>query len=115
MKRLLTGMSFLFLVIGCETRPDGSERLNVIRVFMHEPGDYSVMYQEGKEVKTLSLVCYRGVQVLADVPKGEPMYYEKTWKKHESARHVIHVHSPQDIKGGGWSNEDSHGQTIPIE
>lgn len=79
---------------------------SVIKVFMHEPGLYSVMQDD------FSVVSFRDMRrndskLIADVQKGQPMWWEAK-KAHQRGGNCgwsqvrIHIHGPEDINGGDW-------------
>lgn len=94
---------------------------NIQRVFMHEPGDYTVMWlDKDKQLQTRRFNGYRSNVILkADVSSGEPMWAE--WRGWGSPNHpnedryvsyervVIHVHNAESINGAGW-NHGKHGR-----
>lgn len=112
---------------------------NIARVFMHNPGQYSILIlQDDKSLRLLELTAlvpdttyqvrvYNEIQIVMDAPKGEPAfaditYYGKKYSEkptHTSTKTVLHIHSPDDVEGGGWFNKvGKHtysGQTNVIE
>lgn len=85
---------------------------NIVRVFVHNPGEYSVLIEKDGKLIDRSFswhVIGSGgtVEIATDASQGEPMYATITYYEKEGSDHhqdvVIHVHSPQDLEGGGWS------------
>ena len=133
---LITVVSILSLTAGCVTKEScfrGNGKVDkVTRVFMHEPGVYSVLIENPTtgDLTPLALdmggdfpdVRFRAV-VRADVPPGAPMWLNK-WAHYigdsptgACERLVdIHVHSPAEINGAGW-NHGKHGagETTVVE
>ena len=119
-------------------------RLNIVRVFMHLPNDYSVMYETTTyhklKVERLWTLNPRkgdtiiemwtkkhwtptdGIHVtqelIADVPDNKPMYIllvgDGTY-----VTATIHIHSPSEINGAGWVSGKpknlTMGQTTVVE
>jgi hypothetical protein len=110
-----------------QAAPNDSFRVNIDRVFMHVPGDYSVAYTgKDKVVRIERIDDYRFIAsrkdiltwisthdtswthpeikqvIIADVSHGEPMYAEV---KGSGGAFIIsiHIHSAAEIGGGEWS------------
>lgn len=112
MKKLLV---FVVLMVGCNKPPENLvyQKDDCVRVFMHEPGLYSVL---NKDLKAVSFRNMRGKnsQLVADVPKDKSMWYEGEYKEYEinadrghneSWKWVkIHIHDVNDVNGGVWNN-----------
>jgi hypothetical protein len=140
------GLSVAFLslmcVIGCAespdnplpTNPEKTYKSNIVRVFMHEPKNFSVLRM--KEDKCLLVdTFHQNVIIVCDVPEGESMWYEinnPVWYDIENPEQKtpppnggylfrcnwvrIHIHSALDINGGGWDHgKHGRGQTQVIE
>ncbi len=132
---LLVGMS-LSSVYAAELK------LPIVRVFMHMPGDYSVMYIDvNKVVHAERFKEYRNVKgvgvvktwinnyhsgwngsvitqtIVADVPTDKPMYVQAFGDGNE-VQIFIHIHSPKEISGGEWSTGGKYpvrGTTVVVE
>lgn len=99
-------------------------RQQIERVFMHTPGGYSVVVNDGGEIKVKTFEWAAPIHgggklsVLADVPEGEPMYYTGL-QYGEGGGYlevVIHIHSAKDINGAGWDRgKFGRGQTNVVE
>lgn len=104
----------------------------VERVFMHQPGDYSVVYREDESrLDTIRIRKYSSdlysvddVQqvIYADVEPGKPIYllfkgkYNGLYQTNLSAE--IHIHSSQEINGAEWETGGKYprkNQTVPVE
>ncbi len=96
---------------------------NVVAVYMHLPGDYSVMTQEG-QVLTIKRVAdhvkeahtgeFRWVGLAADAIPDKPMWMELNYITKDGMQGcevIIHMHSPKDLNGAGWTREERHGKT----
>ena len=96
---------------------------SIVRVMMHEPERYSVLVQE--KDKSLKTLTYRGCQLIADVPKDEPMWLEVEMNKAkeeitDEGYHYkwakIHIHSADQLNGAGWDHgKGGRGQTEVVE
>ena len=78
------------------------DKREIVRVFMHLPGDYSVLVLDGNELK--SITFYAGhPRLVADVPNDKPMWYEAKMRRNGwTASAIIHIHAPKDVDGAGW-------------
>lgn len=70
-------------VVGCGSGrtqlADGDiQKQEIFKLYMPQPGQFSLMIKVGNELQQLDLNTsnYR-IRVLADVPLGEPMWFEK--------------------------------------
>jgi hypothetical protein len=116
-------------------------KLDIARVFMHNPGDYTVMHVDNNAVVHAERIVWGSrnphkigrwlekcgtwsgavitEQILvADVPQDKPMWVHL--KKIESgrARATIHIHSPKEISGAEWSTGGKHptkAMTVDVE
>lgn len=102
----------------CVAHPLKEARIdNVVRVFMHLPGSYSVMTEDPSthNVSVVNLnVSYPSrcgsAKLVADAPADRPMWVDLTPYKDapcncESA--VIHIHAAREVNGADW--EIDHG------
>lgn len=92
----------LVTLAGCcgNSRPAVTKQ-EVVRVFMHHPGEYSALVRDGQTIKTDRLNYgsyweYKAIIVL-DVLEKEPMWYELRNKIY-----TIHLHSEKDVDGGAY-------------
>lgn len=95
---------------------------NIVRVFTHNPGQYSVLtLTEDNILKTVEL---NDVELVMDAPKDKPIYaivtyFDKGTRKEYHTKTALHVHSAEDVNGGGWTKRvGKHtysGQTNVIE
>ena len=130
---------FLALLLSVVVVSAAELKLPIVRVFMHTPGDYSVMYMVGTNsvihvtrISSASSYDSGGViaewssrnhsrflgstfvtsqTIVADVPADKPMYVHLIGKR-SSVDVVIHIHSPQEVSGGEWST--STGGRRPV-
>jgi len=127
MKALL--LLALIGLVGCGGQTTIREERRVcVKVFMHQPNEYSCMYFDPStsELKTVSFRNWykdETLKIVADVPPDNPMYYEATYKTtdriidtHKEVYAAIHIHGAEDIQGGGWDHgKFGRGQTIIVE
>jgi hypothetical protein len=127
MKKLLF---LLLLATGCEVNVQYRKN-ECVRVFMHEPGLYSVLDKDLKSVSfrdTQWLDFDDGdgrrqhVSLIADVPKDKSMWYEGEYQKDSRGsdwRWVkIHIHNVEDVNGADWNTPGKHSKhvtTKPVE
>lgn len=103
--------------------PMESKRLELEQVMEHESNHYSVKYKaENNELIEINFGRQNNsVKIIADVPEGEPIWGLLNRAKTPRGRidylgGEIHVHSGQDINGGGWNHgKYGSGQTVPVE
>src|SRR6185436_2921716 len=89
----------------------------VTRIFMHNPNVYSVMIQDPTtKVMTIKSLptCHGGgnpctSQFIPDVPNDQLMWVLiKTYRQETDTVKLsaveFHVHSEQDVEGGGWNH-----------
>ena len=141
MKRLFVVLLVLSAVMSLSAKADLVMQID--RVFMNKPGDYSIAYtQPNKAVGVEKLNEYYKLDsptlfwdwanknylsdwnptevhetIIADVPQDKPMYLLATGQR-SKIKVEIHVHSSKDINGGEWSTGEKnpkHGQTQTIE
>jgi len=116
----------VLLVAGCSKTPENLvyQKDECVRVFMHEPGRYSVLNKELKAVSFRNMRDGNASQLVTDVPKDKAMWYEGEYRKsvqgyNEGWKWVkIHIHDLNDINGGAWDTGGKHSQNIqtrPIE
>ncbi len=108
---------------GCKEATSSQKYTPVVRVFMHNPGEYSFLYQEGKELKSYSFQWLMNgnkyYKIFTDVENGSPMWAEiikipprignDEWYMN------IHIHNSNEINGGNFRNGKNNGQTIEVE
>ena len=116
MKNLI--VILMFFIVGCSQaghRIHDIKREHIVRVFMHEPGDYSVLVNNNGELVSKTFACK--IRLIRDVPYDEPMYYEGERNRDGYFLRVeIHVHSEKDINGAGWNHgKFGSGQTVEVE
>ncbi|RDJ34948.1 MAG: hypothetical protein DWQ19_08935 [Crenarchaeota archaeon] len=100
-----------------ELLPNGKYKTtyeNVQRVFMHLPGQYSIMVND----EIIPLFGQHGTwwsyqtksKIIKDVPENEPMYATIIWEQNTFSGNrvmdkvIIHIHSPDDLNGAGWDD-----------
>jgi hypothetical protein len=102
----------LLLLLGCGI--PATDRQEFVHLFMHKPGEYSVMIREGNQMKDVML---DRATIVVDVPEGEPLWY--------SNRNGIFIHVSENTKinGGGFEVDEGtqkhpnikRVQTVPIK
>lgn len=116
----------MIALVGCSSEKREFRVDNVVRVFWHEDTRYSVHVQQGSaneiEVQTYLVSCQeRIVRIFTDVPAGSKMWlagrHYSNWINGACFSYLeIHVHSTQDIEGGGWDHgKFGRGQTTVVE
>ncbi len=123
----LIAVATMSVLQGCgddpPVRPD--ERIDgVVRVFMHEPGRYTVLRRSSAassivEQQVPQLKYVADTAYVPDVPEDQPMWVSVHYGgDHLSpiAHIVFHVHSVSDIGGAGWNHgKAGHGQTVVVQ
>ena len=116
-------------------------RIDIVRVFMREPGDYLVMHEVPGHVLQVERLLYSSGAgiirdwianghtsvwngnaamteiLISDVPADKPMYIVLVGKGTDVTA-SIHVHSAKDINGTGWSTGGKypkHGENVEVE
>ncbi|RDJ34961.1 MAG: hypothetical protein DWQ19_09000 [Crenarchaeota archaeon] len=107
MKKLI--LLLLLVVAGCGHPLREGESRTIERVFMHEPGRYSVLVREYDELKSISFRSHK-VKLLDDVEKGDDM-----WMEMKNGITTIHIHNAKEVEGGAWQTTEMVGETIYIE
>lgn len=130
---LLTGFVFL---CGCyhtpwnPTKEPKEEKIDsIVRVLMHEPGNYTLVIQGDSGELSQRYLCGK-TRMITDVPKDTYMWatYRPQYDTSGSyemgflyvqAVLVIHLHSAEDINGAGWHHDngkfaDTYGETVII-
>lgn len=121
-------MLIAFASTGCETVKEPELRINnVVRVFMHEPHRYTLLARrpEAQELDAHTFavsvdhkiadssgnrLATCGVHLRADVEMGAPMWATvERWREVGTTTFdcilTIHLHDPQDVEGGGWTEQ----------
>ena len=95
--------------------------INIVRVLMHETNNFTLIQQNGIELKELQFRRCKSVQMLQDVPLGDPMWasYKLTYKNDRAYGELeltLHLHSAEDINGAGWNHgKFGRGQTVVVK
>lgn len=100
------------------------EKSEVVAVWKHDPGVYSVTIKDGITLVDKSFWSDMGRAtplIITDVPEGQNMWYEAHFsdnafngKGYSNVR--IHIHSIKDINGAGWNHgKFGSGQTQLLE
>ena len=96
---------------------------NVKRVFMHDPGRYSVLVQDpgSLEYKPLNVPGWgsasncHSIRIFGDVPESDSIWlrFHYIGEAGDLQRELeIHIRSEKDIEGGGWDHgKHGRGQT----
>lgn len=117
---------FLFLS-GCESKfdPIVTKYNNVVRVFVHDPGEYSILVED-KDTKELTSIRwskwdteFHRYKVYADVKRNDNIWVKttKTWGFDKNTIEIeIHIHNSKEIEGGSWNhNKEGSGHTNSLE
>jgi hypothetical protein len=115
----LTSMAIIpFLAIllsGCG-KPTlvGKDSREIVSVWKHEVGYYSVSFMDGNKIVDNGFKIYNGnyylletTTLIADVPEGSNMWYEAIYLSSIDGGSVvvtIHVRSMDDVHGAGWNH-----------
>lgn len=107
MRRILLAL-FCLCFVGCAPGPwEPIHYTNVQRVFMHEPGRYTILV-DGKIVNLRGHHGDNRSTIYADVPAGEPMWVKgRSRCPHDGQLEIeleIHIHSFDDVGGGGFDD-----------
>ena len=97
----------VLLLVGCCSNVERrEEKKEFVRIFMHNPGYYSVMVKDDGELKIFyDWGCKQ--KVICDISSGEPMYYKIIWKGNSKELIEYHIHSAKDIDGGTSGGKNS--------
>ncbi len=90
-----------------------------VRVFMHEPGSYSILDENFKSISFRHAYPtreFKGVKIIANVPKDKSMWWEGEYKYSDSVAHHldgwywvnIYIHGPEDINGAEFEEGNVH-------
>jgi hypothetical protein len=109
--------------IGCSTKPNISyKKEDINRVFMHEPGLYSILNIKFESVSFRTGYNWRlpNIEIIADVPKDKSMWYEGEYIDVKDSKSgwkwvKIHIHSPQDINGGAWNKRIGKNHFVLVQ
>lgn len=111
-------------MVGCadmkRCRETGRRFENIDRVFIHQPGEYSILYHASADSRILSsetvggLVgcnrsqCNESAVLIDDLAADQPIWAERFFKGTATingfceTETVIHIHSAKEIDGAGW-------------
>lgn len=110
MKKIIVAVAMALMFCGCKhTFVD--ERNDIVAVWKHEVGRYSITYKEGHELIDYNFnkdgrSVYPSFSIIADVPEDSNMWYEARYDLNanmSTAKVFIHVRSIDDINGAGWN------------
>lgn len=110
---LIAGLLFAFIapVHSAEAQKEGSSRrVEIERLFMHRAGEFSVAIRTPQGEFTFEKINQMlDVHVVPDVSQEKKMFveyisfHESFWSRNgRYSRIVIHIHSVEDINGGGY-------------
>lgn len=99
-----------------------------VRIFMHEPGLYSVLDENLRPIEFRNFVrgTKKNVKLFKDVPANEKMWYKGEYFLGTYGNRTmgwmwieIHIHNENDINGGDFEEGDIHHRhkvrTTPIK
>lgn len=110
------GLAMATVTTGCSKRQLGYEKMDIVSVWKHAAGKYSVSKMNGTEIVDVDFsripssgcVCNIGkCTLLVDVPAGSNMWCEVYYRMEYGASFsyvTIHVRSPDDVNGAGWNH-----------
>jgi hypothetical protein len=117
-KRTILIIVLLMILVGCgKDGPDKEVIIkDVVRIFYHEEDKYTFMIQEEGSQEIISLTVYfrfyssnKRLHIITDVEPCQKMWVKYTSYYSRNLGEVtknaeIHIHSSQDISGGGWDH-----------
>ena len=116
----------LLFWLGCRNASE-KQILHIERIFMHEPGSFTLFVASPPGSKVLSELYissrYSGTTPLyvVDVPADQLMWLTYTenrswWDGDQISNIVIHLHGVDEVSGGGWNHgKFGHGQTEVVQ
>ena len=116
----------MMFIVSCsknkESSPQTEKIQNIVRIFMHEPLNYTVMIQKDS-LNECKMITFEQpitkVHFIADVPDSSLSWVIVKQDNHRMLRYKelwFHIHNPEDIEGGGWNHgKGGKGETIVIE
>lgn len=117
MRLMLLLICAVALTVGCTDKELFRERNDIVAVWKHEAGVYSVSTMSGNRIIDNSFhkvpgsgeACFlEKPEIVADVPEGGNMWYEAIYygggRLGINARVTIHVRSIDDVGGAGWNH-----------
>lgn len=115
MKKVLA--SFVIVIgLGCGGHEiTHTEEKEFVRIFMHNPGKYTVLVKEHNELKSFEPAYGIKQTLIADVPPGKPMYYKLNYSGRSQESIEYHIHSEKDIDAGSHSNGKTRSQSNVVE
>lgn len=125
---LIVCLFFSVFILGCTKEKLGEvEKINnVVRILMHEPHKYTIMYRNGsnKEIES-RIIMSHNIRLFEDVLVDQDKWVSFApivqrgghTSDYENSRQVeIHIHSAEDIKGGEWDHgKFGKGQTLVVQ
>lgn len=128
MQKLLTLVigALLLFGCGCTERVGDVEKIDgIVRVFMHEPGRFTLALQKTNSTELeMRTVASTNCKFLTDVPTNKTIW-AKIEKPHSDYTHSdyayairieFHLHSARDLEGGAWNHgKNGRGQTQVLE
>lgn len=99
--------------------PKGApERIeNIVRIFMHQPGDYSLMIKNPGSAEIETRRCPNvSVKIIQDLEPQQSIWALVQKRIGTTSSMELHIHKPEDINGAGWDNgKQGKGTTTVIE
>ena len=81
---------------------------DVRRVFMHQSYEYSIMVPKDGSGELNTIKVYGPAKIFSNTPDGSPMWAQARMKKDGSFYSLeVHIHSAQEINGGGWEKRQN--------
>lgn len=94
---------------------------DIHRIMMHEPHSYSFLLDDGQFHRYTIQRGSRSADILYDAPSDGYCWAEVHYSHYFGDgmmcdRIKLHIHSPQEINGGGWNHGKlGKGQTVVVE
>ena len=117
LRNFLPSFLALAFVAGCGGPPVVTKYPKVVKVFMHHPGEYSFMFNNGGQLYTVSLLSEQtDYKLIADVPDGQDMWAVVTRNPGITPNEIeIHIHSATDVGGADYRSGKTSMSTTPLE
>lgn len=114
MKKLL--FATVLLLSGCMGPTTPHKIDNVRRVFMHQPGHYSVLVQDGAELKIKDFPSHN-TKLIMDAKDGKMWVEGHKYNDQQLwSQVIIHITSEKDIEGGGFKlGKSPEGKTNVVK
>lgn len=121
-KALILLVGIAFTLVGCGERVEYNKRIEVVRIFMHQPDHYSFLTEKQDSGELIMFTVgpyFTTTRFFRDVPENSKMWVRVVKKNRMLDAHYeleIHVRSEKDIGEGGWDRGKlGRGKTSIVE